>query len=170
MLITHQKASSKDCYRNATANQRLQRNTQAEGAKKQRWEKGHTQRLTPVSLCEYTEAACAENPTKTKHRQCGVLLLASAPILSPLADYLNGHYELVSQFCRKDRKPSFWGSLLAWSLMTYADQRPHRMLCMWWILGIFWLLSLPQELKQNLDPASRNLIAHHDPFKVASDT
>lgn len=90
MLITHQKASSKDCYRYATANQRLQRNTQAEGAKKQRWEKGHTQRLTPVSLCEYTEAACAENPTKTKHRQCGVrrLLLASVPILSPLADYL----------------------------------------------------------------------------------
>lgn len=41
---------------------------------------------------------------------------------------------------------------------------------MWWVLGIFWLLSFPQGLKQNLDPASRNLIAHHDPFKVDSDT
>lgn len=94
----HQKASSKDCYRNVTANRRLQRNTQAEGAKKQWREKGYTQRLTQVSLFGYREAACVENPIKTKHRQRGVwrLLLASAPSLSPPSWLLYGHYALQS--------------------------------------------------------------------------
>lgn len=109
MLITHQKASSKDCHRNATANQQLQRNTQAEGAKKQRREKGHTQRLTPVSLCEYTEAACAENPTETKHSvgyggPCWLQLRFS----HALADYLYVHYELQSpSSAGKTENPQF---------------------------------------------------------------